>query len=223
MALRTRPSAVRARRQPASQTEQISAASPAGQLPDRVRRPAEQGDRRRQRLRPRVGHPPGRHAQEPADLRDHDPAVGGAGRLTGCRSASSPAAAASRASSRSSATTLEGEALDARLPRRPSRWPMPRRKSPTPTSSRSSSSRQPERRTPRYSRSRREARGLERHLQPRRPLPGQRLARRSTASRAPADGTGNGPVDALFGAVDAAVEPLLGWQPVARPTTRSAP
>jgi 2-isopropylmalate synthase len=31
------------------------------------------------------------------------------------------------------------------------------------------------------------------------------------ASRS-ADGSGNGPVDALFGAVDAAVEPLLGWK-----------
>jgi 2-isopropylmalate synthase len=29
-----------------------------------------------------------------------------------------------------------------------------------------------------------------------------------------AEGTGNGPVDALFGAVDAAVEPILGWKPV---------
>jgi 2-isopropylmalate synthase len=29
-----------------------------------------------------------------------------------------------------------------------------------------------------------------------------------------ADGSGNGPVDALFGAVDAAVEPSLGWKPV---------
>ena len=29
-----------------------------------------------------------------------------------------------------------------------------------------------------------------------------------------AEGTGNGPVDALFGAVDAAVEPILGWHPV---------
>ncbi|MEA2622064.1 MAG: 2-isopropylmalate synthase [Chloroflexota bacterium] len=28
-----------------------------------------------------------------------------------------------------------------------------------------------------------------------------------------ADGTGNGPVDALFGAVDAAVEPQIGWRP----------
>ena len=49
---------------------------PAGELPDRLRHPAQQGDRRRQRVRPRIGHPPGRRHQEPADLRDHDPAVG---------------------------------------------------------------------------------------------------------------------------------------------------
>ena len=52
----------------------------AGQLPDRVRGPAEQGDRRRQRVRPRIRDPPGRRDQEPADLRDHDPAVGRARR-----------------------------------------------------------------------------------------------------------------------------------------------
>ena len=28
-----------------------------------------------------------------------------------------------------------------------------------------------------------------------------------------AEGQGNGPVDALFGAVDAAVQPVLGWHP----------
>ncbi len=32
---------------------------------------AEQGHRRRQRVRARSGHPPGRHAQEPAHVRDH--------------------------------------------------------------------------------------------------------------------------------------------------------
>jgi 2-isopropylmalate synthase len=37
----------------------------------------------------------------------------------------------------------------------------------------------------------------------------------STAGRTErAEGTGNGPVDALFGAVDAAIEPILGWHPV---------
>ena len=53
---------------------------PARELPDRVHGPAEQGDRRRQRVRPRVRDPPGRGHQEPADLRDHDPAVGRADR-----------------------------------------------------------------------------------------------------------------------------------------------
>ena len=37
---------------------------------------AEQGDRRRQRLRARGRHPPGRHAEESADLRDHAAGVG---------------------------------------------------------------------------------------------------------------------------------------------------
>ena len=37
-----------------------------------------------------------------------------------------------------------------------------------------------------------------------------------------AESDGNGPVDALFGAVDAAVEPVIGWFP-SWPTTRSAP
>ena len=42
---------------------------------DRDRRlaPAQQGDRRPQRLRPRGGDPPARHARQPALLRDHDP------------------------------------------------------------------------------------------------------------------------------------------------------
>ena len=38
----------------------------------RPRRAAEQGDRGPQRLRPRERHPPGRHAEERGDLRDHD-------------------------------------------------------------------------------------------------------------------------------------------------------
>ena len=75
MALRTRPTQFpdlgSARPDRADHRRQ-----PAGELPDRVRHPAEQGRRRRQRLRPRVGDPPGRRDQEPADLRDHDPAVG---------------------------------------------------------------------------------------------------------------------------------------------------
>ena len=36
-----------------------------------------------------------------------------------------------------------------------------------------------------------------------------------------AEATGNGPVNALFGAVDEALQPVLGWHPDARPSTRS--
>ena len=50
---------------------------PPGLLPDGLLGAAQQGHRGPQRLRPRVGHPPGRRAQERADLRDHDAAVGG--------------------------------------------------------------------------------------------------------------------------------------------------
>ena len=92
-----------------------------------------------QRLRPRVGHPPGRRAQEPADLRDHDPAVGRARRAARCRSASCPAGAASRASSTSWATRSRARRSTPSTARR-SRWPTSRRRSPTPTWSRSSSS-----------------------------------------------------------------------------------
>ncbi len=45
---------------------------PAARHHHRLRRAAEQGDRRPQRLRPRVGHPPGRRAQGRVHLRDHD-------------------------------------------------------------------------------------------------------------------------------------------------------
>ena len=43
----------------------------AGLAPDRLRRAAQQGDRRAQRVRARVRHPPGRRAQGAHDLRDH--------------------------------------------------------------------------------------------------------------------------------------------------------
>ena len=44
---------------------------PAGLDDHRPARAAQQGDRRPQRLRPRGGHSPGRHAQGAIDLRDH--------------------------------------------------------------------------------------------------------------------------------------------------------
>ena len=46
-------------------------------LPHRRLPPAQQGHRRPQRVRPRGGHPPARHAPERADLRDHPARDGG--------------------------------------------------------------------------------------------------------------------------------------------------
>ena len=63
---------------------------PAPLLPHRRLPPAQQGDRRAERLRPRGRHPPARHAPERAHLRDHpardgrDPALdAGAGQALG--------------------------------------------------------------------------------------------------------------------------------------------
>ena len=52
-------------------TTRDRAHEPPGLAPDRLPGPAEQGDRRAQRLRARVRHPPGRRAQGAHDLRDH--------------------------------------------------------------------------------------------------------------------------------------------------------
>ena len=138
MALRTRP----------TQFPDLAAAvadradhrgPPPGQLPDRLRGPAQQGDRRRQRVRPRVRHPPGRRHQEPADLRDHDPAVRRADRQPADdRQAVRPARAPGQAQGARLRAGGRGARRD--LPRRRSPSPTRRRKSPTPTCSRSSSS-----------------------------------------------------------------------------------
>ena len=179
---------------------------PAGQLPHGVRHPAEQGDRRRQRVRPRVGDPPGRRDQEPADLRDHDAAVGRAGRQPADdRQAVRPAGA-------------PGQAPRAR--------PRPR-------------GRRARRGLPPGDRPGRRQEGGHR-----RGPPGARRAARSSEVPASvalegwsvtsshggnatgtvslsvdgedraAESTGNGPVNALFSAVDKAIQPVLGWQPV---------
>ena len=68
---------------------------PARLAGDRPARPAEQGDRRAERLRPRGRHPPARHADPPRDLRDHAPR-GGRLHLASWCSASTPAATPSR-------------------------------------------------------------------------------------------------------------------------------
>jgi hypothetical protein len=52
-------------------TREIARSSRPHLAPDGLRRAAQQGDRRAQRLRARVRHPPGRRPQGPVDLRDH--------------------------------------------------------------------------------------------------------------------------------------------------------
>ncbi len=69
---------------------------------DRGVAPAEQGHRGTQRLRPRGGHPPARHARQPALLRDHDPRERRARRVDARSSASTPASTRSRPGSSSS-------------------------------------------------------------------------------------------------------------------------
>ena len=159
-----------------------------------------------QRVRPRVGHPPGRLPQEPADLRDHDPAVGRAVREHACRSASCPAGAGSRASSTSWATRSRARRSTRSTARR-SRSPTPRRRSPTRTSSRSSSSARPTSRGRSSSSAGASARRSGGHS-----VGSVSLVVAGEAKAANA--TGNGPVNALFGAVDEAVQPVLGWHPV---------
>ncbi len=71
---------------------------PHGLAPDRLRDAAEQGDRRPQRVRPRVRDPPGRRAQGAHDLRDHGRDRGRAGvELDRARQALRPPRAARRA------------------------------------------------------------------------------------------------------------------------------
>ena len=61
-------------------TREIARTVAAGVTPDRLLGPAQQGDRRPQRVRARVRHPPGRRAQGAHDLRDHGRDDGRAGR-----------------------------------------------------------------------------------------------------------------------------------------------
>ncbi len=96
-------------------------------------RPTQQGHRRRQRLRPRGRHPPGRGPQETGNLRDHEAGVG-----RGC-----PVAAGARQALRTARVLRPGSPNSAMpsttrpwtTPSSGSRpWPTARRPSPTPTS-----------------------------------------------------------------------------------------
>ena len=144
--------------------------------------------------------------QEPADLRDHDPAVGRAVRQPADDRQAVRPARPRRASSASSATTLEGEALDDDLS--PGHRPGRRQEGGH------------RRGPPRARRAARvrgaglgRARRLERHLVARRQRHGHASRCRSRGEDRAAEATGNGPVNALFGAVDDALQPVLGWHP----------
>ncbi len=68
-----RPEGRPRRGRPASTASELVQDQPAWSAPHRHPCPAQQGDRRRQRLRPRVRHPPGRRAEGAHHLRDHGP------------------------------------------------------------------------------------------------------------------------------------------------------
>ena len=105
---------------------------------------------------------------------------------------------------------VDGRRRWTRSTARRSPWRTSRRRSRTRTSWRSSASRPPgtARGPTRRSRSRAGASPAA-TAAPRRATCRSRLQGTSLT----AEGSGNGPVDALFGAVDAAVEPVLGWHP----------
>ena len=170
---------------------------PARLAGHRPARPAEQGDRRAERVRARGRHPPARHAHPPRDLRDH---AAGGGRVREEPARPRQALRAARA---------EGAARRARLPRsttRPSTRssrtsrssPTRRRTSTTPTSRRSSSTARSSRRAAAPGSSRRS---------PPPPAPARCRSPRSRSARADGEqlreaATGDGPVDAVYRAIE---------------------
>ena len=85
---------------------------PPGLAPDRLPGAAEQGDRRPQRVRARVRHPPGRRAQGAHDLRDHGRDHGRRRDATRSCWASTPAATRCATRSRSWASRSRAQALN---------------------------------------------------------------------------------------------------------------
>ena len=79
VAMATASRAPRSRRDHAARSRRSSTGRRDSCAAHRDARPAEQGHRRRQRLRARVRHPPGRHAQGPATYEIMEPEQVGAG------------------------------------------------------------------------------------------------------------------------------------------------
>ena len=96
---------------PARSRTEIAAHQPPGLAADRLPGPAQQGDRRPQRVRPRVRHPPGRRAEGARDLRDHGRARPSAWTPTRSCWASTPAAHALRQALEDLGYTIDGAEL----------------------------------------------------------------------------------------------------------------
>ena len=104
MLLRTRRADIGLRHGRRTRTR-AGAHEPAGLAPDRLPGAAEQGDRRAQRVRARVGHPPGRRAEGAHDVRDHGRDAASVSRPTRSCWASTPVATRCARRSRSWAST----------------------------------------------------------------------------------------------------------------------
>ena len=167
---------------------------PAALVDHRRRGAAEQGDRRRQRLRARGGHPPGRRAEGRDHLRDHDAAVDRAaveraGARQALRAPRLPRAPAASSASSSTATTSSAPSSASRTS------PTRRRASTTRTSRRSS--RTPGAR-PTSASSSSSSRCVSRHVRRCRRRPSSCW---STAASRKTTALGDGPVDAIFKAI----------------------
>ena len=97
---------------PAIDTTRDRAHDPARLAPDRLRGAAQQGDRRPQRVRARVRHPPGRRAQGAHDLRDHGRDDASGWTPTRSCSASTPAATRCTQALEELGYEVDGQALN---------------------------------------------------------------------------------------------------------------
>ena len=111
MAIRTRQRSLQD--QHAHRHDQDLSRQPHGQLADRPGRAAQQGDRRRKRLRPRSRHSPGRRAEISRDLRNHGPGDASAFPPTRWCWASTAAATRFAIASRNWATRVTDEQIEA--------------------------------------------------------------------------------------------------------------
>ncbi len=108
----------------------------AGVADHRLPGAAQQGHRRRQRLRARVRHPPGRRAQAPRDLRDHARRGRGLGRQQAGARQALRAATPSAPACRSSASRSRARSTSTRPSRASRSSPTASRRSSTRTSPR---------------------------------------------------------------------------------------